>query len=281
MCQNLLFMNKIFLVFSFLIASVLVYAQGIQELPSAETLASINDSIVREAMTLYFYEKTAWLGGDKFADECKNAAKIDGVLTLPNQDAAISTLYYNLEERKCYYEFTASFQQGTTSSSTDVRDLSDYELYMIHLKNHCSEQIVSVGILVGVSPDFGSLNMEMVPLNENLTRVFILSGTSHDKVIPFGNDYSFDFDAEGHLVGYRKYHSRLIPAELSDTNQITELVHSHLHGNPYITSTDICTFLLYGAELYNLKEFSVYSVDYGCYFKFHVETMSIEVKSEE
>ena len=49
----------------------------------------------------------------------------------------------------------------------------------------------------------------------------------------------------------------------------------NLDGNPYITPTDIATFLLYGHDLYALKTFSLYSPDMKCYFTFNTETATI------
>ena len=103
-------------------------------------------------------------------------------------------------------------------------------------------------------------------------------GTSESGIIPFGNDYLFQSDLDGNIVKWKKFHSRIIPAqtEMPNGEKVILAVHSHLKSTPYITATDVCTFRLYG-RLYGMKEFMVLSTATGKYFKYNIDTNKIEI----
>ena len=82
--------------------------------------------------------------------------------------------------------------------------------------------------------------------------------------------------AKGNLIARRKYHDSFIPIDFSGKEgNIRKCTHSHLDENPYITPTDVATFLLYGHDLYGMNTFSVYSKALKCYFTYNAETSTI------
>lgn len=119
-------------------------------------------------------------------------------------------------------------------------------------------------------------------MGDNLTRLYLIQGTNKSKLIPYGNDYSFDFDKNCNLIARRKYHNSFIPIDFSQKEgNIHKCTHSHLKDNPYITPTDVATFLLYGHDLYGMNTFSVYSTALSCYFTYNATAHSIVLVEDE
>lgn len=100
-------------------------------------------------------------------------------------------------------------------------------------------------------------------------------------VIPFGNDITVDFDEDFNLITWRKEHNTFIPARLDPDEEIGEFFHTYVPDKPFISPTDICTFLLYGHDLYGMNSFSVLSTAFNCVFTFDAEEFAISVKSME
>jgi hypothetical protein len=103
-------------------------------------------------------------------------------------------------------------------------------------------------------------------------------GTYKSGIIPFGNDYLFKADYSGNIVEWKKFHSRLIPAqmEIPESGKIISAMHSHLRTTPHITATDICTFRLY-AEFSKIKSFIVYSPAIGKSMEYDINDNTIKI----
>lgn len=247
-----------------------------QSLPSDSELAAIHDSICSEAYILYDFEKCAWNSGDSFTENCKSKIKkkVDGVMTYALSEKALTTIYFNTEEWKCYYQYIQNGQDSTVVIS-EPRDIEPNEFSLFNLILRARTQIAQMNVLPTNSA-LGPLNMDVIPMSENLIRIYFVQGANRRYVIPFGNDFCFDFDGQGNLITWRKFHSGLIASEWEKGNPPTMLMHSHLEMSPYITTTDICTFMLYGYGLYGLKSFKVYSKVFGQCFEFNAEKFEIK-----
>lgn len=97
-------------------------------------------------------------------------------------------------------------------------------------------------------------------------------------IIPLGNDYLFIADKQGKIKSLKKFHSRLIPQQVSvnDSARPVSLMHSHLIAEPYISAKDICTFMLYGGY-YGINEFAVFSTAFSVIFTYHLDSHSITI----
>lgn len=261
----------------FLCIASITFAQrkDIIPLPSDERLQAINDSIINEGMLLYNYEKASWEISDKFIAECKHQDKLTGVLTYAKSDNTITTIYYNENESKCYYEGIRS-ADGTVKGIAEVRDLTEPETEQIRKKKSYTEKAFATKIIKGAANGHGPLNIEIIPINKNLVRVYFLQGTTQSNILPIGNDYCFDFNAEGELISQRQCHKTFIPTPVNPIKPGIS-IHNHVPGKSYIEPSDICTFMLYGHDLYHMKEFCVFSLDFDRVFKFNAETKTIDV----
>lgn len=103
----------------------------------------------------------------------------------------------------------------------------------------------------------GNLNFDVVWITPQLVRLYILQGTTLYDIIPFGNGYSVDFDANMNVLAFRHHHQSYLLME--NHKEIESLIHSHLKDNPFMTATDVCNYLLYGRDLYGILSFTVVS----------------------
>ena len=226
---------------------------------SNKELKHINDSICHEARMLYNAEKCAWNATDVFMEESKNVGKGNFLLTYQVSEESYTTIYFDTNEWICYFQY--NWTQGKGSSIFEPRPMTEEEKEAYRLRTRLENQIKQLKIVPGDS-SFGGMNMQILHLSKDLTRVYFLQGAKNNYVIPFGNDFCFDFDSSDKMIAKRKFHSGLLAAQWEKGNPPVYLCHSHSGMLP-ITATDICTFLLYGADLYGMKNFAVFSTSIG------------------
>src|SRR5690606_39047972 len=108
-------------------------------------------------------------------------------------------------------------------------------------------------------------------------RAYLIMGANVLNVIPFGNDYIFILDESGNIIHWKKFHNSLIKTIVKDEsgNNVISFIHSHLPMTPYISATDICTFRLYGADLFGKESFIVSSTALDLLFEYNVKTNNV------
>jgi hypothetical protein len=223
------------------------------------------DSILKEGNLLYRLERAAWVSTDLARENKKIKKEFNGYLVYSIEDT-IRAIILN-KDNQCIYEL--SFVKELTNPVKEIineRTLTLHENTLVTMKKKIIAQIIETKINV-TCPEGYNLNFEIIPF-ETGYKFYILTGTSHSDVIPFGNDYLINSDLEGKILSWKKFHSGLIPCmtKIEDA-KVIEISHSHLRKEPFISATDICTFKLY-AKLYDLSEFSVYSPEFSGYFKY-------------
>jgi len=242
--------------------------------PAMHVINEINDSVIDEGNTLYLHDKLNWVMSDAYKQMCSSKTATISVVGQLN-DTLMSGIMIDVDQMKCVFECRLNLNTGDIEPFDLVRGLTPKEVARADQQLMLLEKVGAIDGIYNVA-EAGNLNADVVEISPNLTRVYLLQGTNKSKLIPFGNDYSFDFDASGNLIAQRKYHNSFIPIDFgSKEGNIRKCTHSHLEENPYITPTDIATFLLYGHDLYGMKTFSVYSKAFGCYFTYNVDTATI------
>lgn len=235
---------------------------------------AVNDSVIDEGNTLYLHDKLNWVMSDAYKQMCSSKTASLSVVGQLN-DTLMSGIMIDVDQMKCVFECRLNLNSGEIEPFDMVRGLTPKEIARADKQLTLLEKVSELDGIDNVK-EAGNLNADIVEISPSLTRVYLLQGTNKSKLIPFGNDYSFDFDAAGNLVERRKYHNSFIPIDFSEKDgNIRKCTHSHLTGTSYITPTDIATFLLYGHDLYGMKTFSVYSLDFGCYFTYNADTATI------
>jgi len=238
-------------------------------LPPLSELTSILDSIVEEGYQLYYSERANWVATDLvFAKH--NEEELGHSVSLRLNDSIWTVLFFDKDNGNCVFESRYNIYSNDIITIDSIRPISLEESTLMERKDILINKAISKygNNMLFAPQSFGNPNIDIIRINDQLIRVYFLQGTVQNNTIPFGNDYSVDFDENLEPVAFRKYHNSLIacPTKSEDGDNVKMVWHSHLKDNPFITPTDICNFLLYCPQYMN--GFCVLSTAYGCYFTF-------------
>lgn len=248
-----------------------------QDLVISETDLKVKlDSILAEGNLLYKYERAAWISTDLVRENPELTAEFGGYFIYEYEDGIKAIILENGDE-KCIAEYYFEDDSNRPKwAKTEKRELSKKELILLEAREavfaNLDDPKYNISIMEGFVP-----NIIFIPYREKF-KFYIIMGTPQNDVIPFGDDHLFITDKNGKIEHWQKFHSRLIPGYTKmEDSQVTEMMHSHLKSTPFITATDICTFMLY-APLYGLEAFTVYSPAIGKYMTYHLKDNRITVK---
>jgi len=271
-------MRKLLLLPIILLTTIQLQAQD--NLPLPENIDAALDSILQEGYTLYLYEKIAWVSTDEFIERIENKSGVRQVV-FPSSENELSALFFRESDSTAVFSFKMDLEARAATMEAEPRPLTDLEKGAIQLKTILREKIEDSDIPISNNPDAaGDLNLEILPL-DGLIRLYLLQGTTLNGLIPFGNDITVDFDEDLNLITWRREHNTFIPAQLNPDEEIGVFFHTHVPDKPFISPTDICTFLLYGHDLYGMNTFSVLSTAFDRVFTFNAEEFTISVKTLE
>lgn len=266
-------MQKIILFINFIILGFC----GVSQTVPMDEIRHKTDSILREGNLLYRLEKAAWISTDQAMEVPSVRNSFGGFLTYLRQDTVVAIIYDRMDFTKVIFEllFTDPANEPV-AKSLSKRTVTEYEKELILARDNIINGIIDNEYDVR-EPEGFSLNFVILPFEQGY-KLYILTGTSQHNIIPFGNDYIFFANAEGEITRWRKFHSRLIPQSTVGPGgePITTMMHSHLRSEPYISATDICTFMLYGGY-YGLNEFGVYSPALGVSFTYFLDQNKVEI----
>ena len=242
-----------------------------------EVIQAINDSICAEGAVLYTVERLNWVSTDSVFARYRHE-DLGGNLIWQPTASTWSAIFYDKEKKNCIFELKFDTKSGAHSLSYDIRPITEEEQVQIKLKDTMLDNAFEkYGDQIKYNDKIGNPNFDFVRINDQLIRLYVLQGTVQPNTIPFGNDYSIDFDNSGNPLCFRKYHQSLIAVKTVDDegNKVVSVVHSHLADNPYITPTDVCNFLLYRG---NLEDSYIMSTALGGYIIHHAADNTTEFK---
>ncbi|SMC76622.1 hypothetical protein [Moheibacter sediminis] len=259
------------LFFSFFLLSVIISAQ-------TDTLQIKLDSIIREADLMYQYEKIAWKSSDLAMEDKDKLVDFGGYFIYHSADT-LKAVYYDvkLEKALSRYYFDTKDLNKPLQIFKNVTDLTDKERDLASVKQKVLVELnqnpdkYELSFQEGYNP-----NVVMLPF-ENKFHFYIIIGTNKGNIIPFGNDYFFEADLNGEIKNWKRFHKTLIQTSVSEQNGSIPIsfIHTHLPMTPYISATDICTFRLYGVDLFDKKSFIVSSTALKMNFIYDAETNKI------
>ena len=234
------------------------------------------DSIIKEAWQLYYSEQANWIASD-LALAKYQVEDLGGTLSWQPNDTTWSVIFMDKKKENSLLEYQINTSEGKGIVMDSVRPLTKTELGEYDKRVKIIDGAVEKygDSLLFASQSFGQPNIDIVRINDTITRLYFMQGTVLEDVIPFGNDYSIDFDKELNPIAFRKYHHSLIATRTKTEKggKVETVMHSHTKDNPFITATDICNFLLYRPE--DLDMFYVYSTAYKCKFAYSIHMNSI------
>ena len=199
-----------------------------------EVIQAINDSICAEGAVLFTVERLNWVSTDSVFARYRHE-DLGGNLIWQPTASTWSAIFYDKEKKNCIFELKFDTKSGAHSLSYDIRPITEEEQVQIKLKDTMLDNAFEkYGDQIKYNDKIGNPNFDFVRINDQLIRLYVLQGTVQPNTIPFGNDYSIDFDNSGNPLCFRKYHQSLIAVKTVDDegNKVVSVVHSHLADNP-------------------------------------------------
>jgi len=208
------------------------------------------DNILEEGKLLYRIEKGSWYGTDDMLSRfLSKKDSIGGYVSYEGSDKYIYTVFYsrfNPENILVRYQFDNIPKPEPISIDTLNRTSTQLEKDLISISQDARKKAYENEDNFFTFYENTSLNF--LPLiNNNEKRVFVLTGPQETGIVIIGNDYILNYDKKNNFKSKSKIHNSILQFPYKSENgekPIESTFHSHIIDN-YISSTDICTFLLY------------------------------------
>lgn len=229
-------------------------------------------AILEEGKMLYKSEMASWYGSDIFMEKYSEKEKIGGYLSYTENEISTCIFFSKGENSKVLgtINFDDTFKIETAKTDLVERELSKNEFALYKIRTEALRIINSDTLY----KTYKNSNLNLIPVITNKEKkVFVLTGPKSNGVMLFGNDYLLTFDKNDKLINQKRLHNSLIPIEFGGKNEIEGTIHSHVLDD-LITSTDICTLLLYG-KFANIKTHYVMSKKYVSIWDCKKETLIV------
>ena len=212
-------------------------------------LQTQKQAIVDEGKRLYKSEMASWYGTDLFLGNYKSRANVGGYFSYTKDEISKCVFFSKTDKPKVIgtISFDSSFKPESAKIDLNERSFTaaENDLYTIRK-----------AALVTINSDtlfkkYSNTDLNLIPLvYNNEKKVYVLTGPKQGGVVIFGNDYLLTYDANNTLIDRKPLHKNIIPMpygeKQSDGKEIEGGFHSHLpETGDLITSTDICTLMLY------------------------------------
>lgn len=208
------------------------------------------DKILAEGKLLYRLEKSSWYGTDDFLE--RFPSKMDstgGYISYETSENTITTIFFSrFNENDILVRYEFDYIPGPRPISIDTLNLvaTEYEKDLIAIRQDAMKRTYEN------TDDFFTFyqntSFNFIPLIKDKERkVFVLTGPQVSGVVIIGNDYLLNYDRKNNFKNKSKIHNSLLQfpyQSVEGENNIEHTYHSHVLTD-YISSTDICTLLLY------------------------------------
>ena len=206
--------------------------------------------IVEEGKLLYRLEKGSWFGTDDMLVRFKNKKdSIGGYLSYETEDNKINTIFfsrYDTHKILVRYQFDSLPKPTPIAIDTNNQKATEKEINLITIRQDARNRAFKNLDKFFVFYKKTSLNFIPV-IKDGKRQVFILTGPQVGDVVIIGNDYLLKYTKKNIFKNKEKLHNSMLQfaTKSNDKDKPTvSTIHSHVLTD-YITSTDICTLLLY------------------------------------
>jgi hypothetical protein len=208
----------------------------------------MTDSIIKEGKELYKSEMASWYGTDIFLERFKDQKQnMGGYFSYQENNLTNCIFFAKGENPKVLgtikFDSTYNVNKAQVDSQPRAFTIGESDIYTIRqlaLKEIAGDTLFKT---------YKDTRLNIVPLiYKGQKKVYILTGSQVGGVVVFGNDYLLSFDINNKLIEKRQLHKNIMLinyGKAGDSNVVAS-VHSHLpETGDFITSTDICTLMLY------------------------------------
>lgn len=217
-------------------------------------LEKVADSILNEATMMYKLERAAWVSTDiLMADFGKKYIRknVGGYLSYFKGDT-IKTIYWKHKDGDLFINNTFNFQNDYSVAGLEhdheQRKPTEKEMQLISVRNKLLADMAK-NPYVYYKPQGSDYNFLLTEKPDGY-RMYIFVGFKNKEVVPFGNDYQIEIDADGNVTKRKRLHKSYLETPYTGgykfkDQEMTEVMHTHLKDSPFITATDICLAMLY------------------------------------
>lgn len=208
------------------------------------------EKILNEGKLLFRLEKGSWYGTDDILVRFKTKLdSVGGYLSYETSEKKINTIFFSRFDSDhilVRYEFDIVPKPEPIRIDTLNQKASDLEKNLIAMrqdamaKSHSNDD--------GFFTFYENTSLNFIPLINGKERtVFVLTGPQFSGFVLIGNDYKLYYNKKNELLKKEKIHNSMLQFPFTSENKespLTSTFHSHILSE-YISSTDICTLLLY------------------------------------
>lgn len=205
----------------------------------------VSNEILQDGIQMYRNERASWISTDYIPE--KDRSLVNGYFTYFNGENFIS-IYFDKSNKNAVYKFT-------------FQPVGEIEIEMLKTEQNIlltkTEQDIlkvrkkAVGLSVMWYKQFGYTQIVdpnvIIYKTSPQYEVYVIPGAKVPDLLPIGGDLWMTFKSDGELNKMDAIHNNLIPFEVGITEEVF-LRHEHKGrrlAKEYITSTDVCTLLLY------------------------------------
>jgi hypothetical protein len=203
------------------------------------------NKIVEEGKKLYKSEMASWYGTDLFLEKFSDRrSDMGGYFSYNENETAKCIIFSKNEIPKVIgtIVFDSTYNVKTAQVEGLERDFTKNELDLYTIRKEALATITSDTLF----KTYQNSILNLVPIiTEEAKKVYVLTGPTNNGVVLIGNDYLLRFDKGNNLIGKKRLHKNIIQINYGAERESTTM-HSHLpETGDFITSTDICTIMLY------------------------------------
>lgn len=219
--------------------------------------------IVIEGKLLYKSEMASWYGTDLFLERYKDRANIGGYFSYLEDETPKCIFFSKTTKVIGTITFDSTYNIKTAKVDLSERAFTNSESELYAIRKIALSEINTDTLF----KTYNNSSLNIIPLiNGGEKKVYILTGTTQQGVVIFGNDYLLKFDKENNIISKKSLHKNIIPINYggnqNDEQNNEGAIHSHLpETGEFITATDICTLMLY-EKLTKWKQHNVVSKNY-------------------
>ena len=251
-------MKKLLLV-SLLLVHVCIYAQ--------QDLGALAKPIVEEGKRLYRSEMASWYGTDLFLVKYKEKARIGGYFSYTENKVSKCIFFSKGNPAKVIGTilFDSTYNVKTAGLDLSERSFTPNELDLYTIRMRALDLIQKDKFF----KTYSNSDLNLIPMiYGGEKKVFVLTGPKENGVAIFGNDYLINFTSDNQISDKKQLHNNIIPIDFTPKDngalEVQGAMHSHLpETGDLITSTDICTLMLY-EKVAKWKKHTVVSAKYIC-----------------
>ncbi len=208
--------------------------------------AQTKDEILAEAYLLYNSEKASWHGTDIFLEKFPEKRNQIGGYFSYSEDDMHNCVFFDQADNpnilaKITFKSDFNVKEAKIDTTTKKLNVNEKDLFTIRkiALNEMNQDTLF--------KQYENMNFNPIPIITNKEKkVFVLTGPQVSGIVVLGNDYLLTFDKKNKLKSKKALHKNIITIEYNADSKDGVAMHSHLKSTgALITSTDICTIMLY------------------------------------